>query len=189
MDHHVVCRHAVELENVLDEFLFVLFNGAGLLALLHHGHDLAGQLLALVPVQPGKDGAAEQKQQIEHYTDSKQDGPYLVPRHGNSPLCLPTGSNFKMIHPKNSTKLGGPQEKGRKRPFFLHQKKGAFLGFWLNCRVFRAVGRNYLMALVRTSSPSSWAKASRLMAPRSSPERCRTETVPFSISRSPTTSI
>ena len=54
VDHHVVRRHAVELENVLDEFLFVLFNGAGLLALLHHGHDLVGQLLALVPVQPGK---------------------------------------------------------------------------------------------------------------------------------------
>ena len=27
-----------------------------------------------------------------------------------------------MIHPKNSTKLGGPQ--GEKTPLFLHQKKG-----------------------------------------------------------------
>ena len=47
----------------------------------------------------------------------------------------------------------------------------------------------YLMTLLSTSSFSMAAKASRGMAPRSSPPRVRTETVPFSTSRSPMTSM
>ena len=47
----------------------------------------------------------------------------------------------------------------------------------------------YLMVLVSTSSLSIAANCSRLMPPRSSPVRCRGETVAFSMSRSPTTSI
>ena len=47
----------------------------------------------------------------------------------------------------------------------------------------------YLMVISFASSPSRVANCSRDMAPKSSPERCRTETVPFSISRSPTTSM
>ena len=44
-------------------------------------------------------------------------------------------------------------------------------------------------ALVSTASLIIASKASQDMAPRSSPERRRTDTVPLSISRSPTTSI
>ena len=51
------------------------------------------------------------------------------------------------------------------------------------------VERDYLMAMASTSSRRRAENASRSMAPRSSPVRCRTETVPFSLSRSPTTSI
>ena len=47
----------------------------------------------------------------------------------------------------------------------------------------------YQMALVSTSCFSRAAKSATDMAPRSSPVRRRTETVWFSISRSPTTSI
>lgn len=49
--------------------------------------------------------------------------------------------------------------------------------------------RHYWMALLSTTSWSLAAKSSRLIAPRSSPARVRTETVLFSISRSPTTII
>ena len=49
--------------------------------------------------------------------------------------------------------------------------------------------QNQRMALVSTSSLSWAANPSRDRAPWSSPLRCRTETVPFSLSRSPTTSI
>ena len=47
----------------------------------------------------------------------------------------------------------------------------------------------YLMTLLSTSSFSMAANCSRDMAPRSSPARCRPEPVPFSMSRSPTTTI
>ena len=47
----------------------------------------------------------------------------------------------------------------------------------------------YCLALVSTIWRSLAEKSARVMAPRSSPVRVRTETVPASISRSPTTSI
>ena len=40
VDHHILRCHVVELEDVLNQLLSLLLNGAGLLALLHHGHDL-----------------------------------------------------------------------------------------------------------------------------------------------------
>ncbi len=49
--------------------------------------------------------------------------------------------------------------------------------------------QSYLMVMASTSSRSLAAKSAQDMAPRSSPVRWRGETVPFSMSRSPTTSI
>ena len=58
--HHVVGGHAVEFKDVGDKLLFILLDGSGLLALLHHCHDLIGQFLTLIPAQPGQDWAVEQ---------------------------------------------------------------------------------------------------------------------------------
>ena len=47
----------------------------------------------------------------------------------------------------------------------------------------------YFLALLSTTSRSRAVKSSRDMAPRSPSTRCRGETVPFSMSRSPTTTM
>ncbi len=66
-----------------------------------------------------------------------------------------------------------------------HEKQAAPAG--AAC-ILRKSEESYF-ALVRISSRHFARKASIVIAPRSSPVRVRTETVPFSISRSPTTSI
>ena len=48
---------------------------------------------------------------------------------------------------------------------------------------------SYFLALLSTTSRSRAVKSSRDMAPRSPSVRCRGETVPFSMSRSPTTTM
>ena len=58
--HHVVGSHAVKFKDIGDELLFILLNGAGLLALFHHCHDLIGQFLTLISAQPGKHRTVEQ---------------------------------------------------------------------------------------------------------------------------------
>ena len=70
-------------------------------------------------------------------------------------------------------------------PFFLTKSPSApFLG--------RSVLLDfdfYFLALLSTTRRSRAANASRDMAPRSPSARCRGETVPFSMSRSPTTTM
>ena len=80
----IVRRHALLNSKMFSISSFRSVQWRGLLALLHHAM-ISSASSSPVPAQPGKDGAAEQKQQIEQYTDPKQNGPYLVPRHGNSP--------------------------------------------------------------------------------------------------------
>ena len=54
---------------------------------------------------------------------------------------------------------------------------------------FNGMRPAYLRALLSTTSRSRALKSARDIAPRSSPVRVRTETVPAYMSRSPTTSI
>lgn len=56
-------------------------------------------------------------------------------------------------------------------------------------QVYKIAKRGYFWALVSTTSRSSLVKSSMDMAPRSPSVRWRGETVPFSISRSPTTTM
>ena len=77
VDHHILRCGVVELEDVLDQFLLGALDGAGLLALLHHGHDLVLRDL-LPPAKKPQQRAVEQQDQVAGQADKKQDGPYMV---------------------------------------------------------------------------------------------------------------
>ena len=91
VDHHVLGGHVVKLEDVFDELLLVALDGARLLALFHHGHNIVLRD-SLAAAQQTQSGPGQQGQ-VARQADEKQNGPYLVPRHGNSPLIPKTYTN------------------------------------------------------------------------------------------------
>lgn len=115
--------------------------------------------------QPAKDlfpAAAGQRKKILRFVQEDRPGRAWDKRPGRAQADRRGGRGGARKPPRTESRPG-------------RQRAGAGLG--------------YLMALVSTSSWSLAAKSARDMAPRSPSERWRGETVAFSTSLSPTTSI
>lgn len=100
-------------------------------------------------------------------------------------IFSPGRHGFSLTDPIHADRRG---KKAACRPAFRRAARCMIIhagAFWCIFMTPRDQSRD----LLSTISWSLAEKSDRLMAPRSSPLRVRTETVPFSISRSPTTSI